>query len=116
MFKAPCGKELLQSYAGQYVHRIVVRHSTGFPMVFQLAMRFKARFTVFYVFCFVLFCFFPFPLASDATRIFEETKHSVEAREMMQAFFVGIFVEVREYPVLLCHIISRKQSPSRLTF
>ena len=32
--------------------------------------------------------------ASDATQIFEETKHSVEAREMMQAFFVGIFVEV----------------------
>ncbi|XP_068720941.1 E3 ubiquitin-protein ligase HERC2-like [Montipora capricornis] len=44
--QAPCGKELLQSYA-----------------------------------------------ASDATCIFEETKHSVEAREMMQAFFVGIFVE-----------------------
>ena len=34
--------------------------------------------------------------ASDATQIFEETKHSVEAREMMQAFFVGIFVEVRK--------------------
>lgn len=32
--------------------------------------------------------------AADATQIFEETKHSVEAREMMQAFFVGIFVEV----------------------
>ena len=36
-------------------------------------------------------CYFS---ASDATQIFEETKHSVEAREMMQAFFVGIFVEV----------------------
>lgn len=35
-----------------------------------------------------------FKPASDATQIFEETKHSVEAREMMQAFFVGIFVEV----------------------
>lgn len=86
----------------------------GFPWFsnLQCVLRLGSRFFT----CFVLFCFFPFPLASDATRIFEETKHSVEAREMMQAFFVGIFVEVREYPVLLCHIISRKQSPSRLTF
>lgn len=37
---------------------------------------------------------FLFCSASDATQIFEETKHSLEAREMMQAFFVGIFVEV----------------------
>lgn len=32
----------------------------------------------------------------DATKAFEESKHSQEAREMMQAFFVGIFVEVKE--------------------
>ena len=39
--------------------------------------------------------------ASDATQIFEETKHSVEAREMMHAFFVGIFVEVSRINVTL---------------
>lgn len=70
-------------------------------MFSQLSVRFRDRLTFSYVFCFVLF-FFPFPLASDATFIFEETKHSVEAREMMQAFFVGIFVEVSD--VLSCCI------------
>ena len=97
MFKAPCGKELLQSYAGQYVHGTVVHHSTGGPVyVFTTFSAFKgySRLTVSYV------LFFSLPLASDATFIFEETKHSVEAREMMQTFFVGIFVEVSD--VLSC--------------
>lgn len=39
--------------------------------------------------------------AADATQIFEETKHSVEAREMMQAFFVGIFVEVINHSCII---------------
>ena len=64
-------------------------------MFSQLSVRFRDRLTVSYV-----FFGFSLPLASDATFIFEETKHSVEAREMMQAFFVGIFVEVSD--VLSC--------------
>lgn len=34
-------------------------------------------------------------IVHDATKAFEEANHSQEAREMMQAFFVGIFVEVK---------------------
>ena len=44
-------------------------------------------------------------VAADATQIFEENKHSVEAREMMQAFFVGIFVEVGLCYIHLCSLV-----------
>ena len=53
----------------------------------------------------LFYVFFLFHSASDATQIFEETKHSVEAREMMQAFFVGIFVEVSSTTLLRLPVI-----------
>ena len=79
-----------------YVVNYVVRLSFFFTKKSQLQ-----RCRVFWQYCFIwckalkqLPSVVFFKPASDATQIFEETKHSVEAREMMQAFFVGIFVEV----------------------
>ena len=42
VFKAPCGKELLQSYAGQCMHGTLVHHSTVRPVyVFTTFSAFK---------------------------------------------------------------------------
>ncbi|XP_077868707.1 E3 ubiquitin-protein ligase HERC2-like [Saccoglossus kowalevskii] len=39
--------------------------------------------------------------ARDATEAFEEAEHSAEAREMMQAFFVGVYVEPEQDVVVM---------------
>ena len=43
---------------------------------------------------------FFFHTGQDASSIFETTHHSTEAREMMQAFYVGQYVEVGTHVLL----------------